>query len=270
MPTNKIRRLIGHYELVGIEDALITNWTRDDDEHRKSIRELTNWFNQKLLIAVLDEYTGGMIPTDYTVEEITTRLRARDSDAAKYDDIPEREITDVVQWLQNNDVPVDNVIDDFVSYGTMYTYLKDVQGAVSPESQPNQRSPEERQAVVLKGVRNDLTKQPERINSRLRTLRTHYQLPKIKPDIHISVECNCPACGHAQPIADYIRYQGCTECGMHTRDKSTPDRANRDSLADGNDPAAYDRHEEFSKSRHDDVPDDTDTEVETENTSIDF
>jgi hypothetical protein len=240
MTENKIDRLIKQYELNEIEDALVAHWTREDEERRKSIRELTNWFNEKLIVAVLDEYTGGLIPSDYTVEEMTTRLRARDSDAAKYDNIPDREVTDIVQWLQNNDVPVDDVIDDLVSYGTMYTYLKEIKGAVSPDAQPDQRSPKERQADVLEGIRNDLTKQPERINSRLRTLRNHNQLPNTKPDIHVSVECNCPACGHAQPIATYIKQQGCTECKMHTRDEPISGQTSHDSLTDEDDDAAQD------------------------------
>ena len=268
MPINKIDRLIGEYGLTGIEDALVTHWTREDDKHRKSVRELTNWFNQKIMIAVLDEYTGGMIPSDYTVEEITTRLRARDSDAAKYDEIPNREITDVVQWLQDNGVSVDNVIDDFVSYGTMYTYLREIKGAVSPDAQPDGRSPEERQTDVLEGIRDDLAKQPERINSRLRTLRTHSQLPETKPDIHVSVECNCPICGHAQTISDYIEHQGCTECEMHTRDEPTPDQANHDSLAGKNDATARDTTGTEGQADHD--PSEPDTEVETNNTGINF
>jgi hypothetical protein len=241
MPTNKIDRLIERYDLTGIEDTLVRDWTQEDDQQRKSVRELTSWFNQKLVLIILDEYTGGMIPSDYTVEEITIRLQARGSDASKYNDIPNREIMDVIQWLENNDVPVDDVIDEFVSYGTMYTYLKEIRGAVSPDSQSGQRSPEERQADVLEGIRTDLAKQPERINNRLRTLRTHNQLPETKPDIHVSVECNCPACGHAQSIADYIKQQGCTECEMHTRDEPTPSQTNRDSLADKDQNTAHDK-----------------------------
>jgi hypothetical protein len=235
MPTNKIDRLVEQYELTGVEDLLETHWTREDNQRRKSIRELTSWFNQKLMVSVLDEYTGGMIPSDYSVEEITTRLRARGSDAEKYDKIPNREVREVVQWLQDNNIPIEDVIDDFVSYGTMYTYLKDIKGAVHPDSQPDQRSPKERQADVLEGIHNDLSKQPERLNSRLRTLRNHTQLPETKPDLHISVECNCPACGYAQSIADYIKHQGCTECGLNTRDEPTPDQTNSDLLTDEND-----------------------------------
>jgi broad-specificity NMP kinase len=241
MSKNKIDRLIEEYELTGIEESLVRDWTHEDDQRRKSVRELTSWFNQKLVMVILDRHTGGMIPSDYTVKEITTRLHARGSNSSKYNDIPDREIMDIVQWLQNNDVPVENVIDDFVSYGTMYTYLKEIRGAVSPDSQPDQRSPEGRQADVLEGIRTDLAKQPERINSRLRTLRTHNQLPETKPDIHISVECNCPACGYAQPIADYIEHQGCTECEVHTRDELTPDQTNRKSHADKDENTAHDK-----------------------------
>jgi hypothetical protein len=243
MPKNKIDRLIEQYELTGLEESLVRDWTREDDQRRKSVRELTSWFNQKLVMVILDDYTGGMIPSNYTVEKITTRLQARGSDASKYKDIPDREIMDVIHWLQNNDVPIDDVIDDFVSYGTMYTYLKEVRGAVSPDSQPDQRSPEKRQADVLDGIRTDLGKQPERINSRLRTLRNHNQLPETKPDIHVSIECNCPACGHAQPIANYVEQQGCTECEMHTRNKQTVERTHRDPCPDKNDGTDYDKIE---------------------------
>jgi len=232
MSANKVSRVIEQYELTGVEESLVRDWTQEDDQRRKSIRELTSWFNQKLVMVILDEYTSGMIPSEYTIEGITKRLQARDSSASKYDDISDREIMTVVQWLQDNDVPVDDIIDDLVSYGTMYTYLKEVRGAVSPDSQPDQRSQEKRQSDVLESIRTDFSKQPERINSRLRTLRAHNQLPGTKADIHISVECNCPACGHAQPIADYIEQQGCTECEMHTRDELTPDQTNHGSHED--------------------------------------
>jgi hypothetical protein len=235
MSRNKVSRLIKQYELNGIEGSLVRYWTQKDDQQRKSVRELTSWFNQRLVMVILDEYTEGMIPSEYSIEEITTRLQAHSSDASKYKDIPNREIMDVVHWLQNNDVPIDDVIDDFVSYGTMYTYLKEVRGAVSPDSQPDQRSPEKRQADVLDGIRTDLGKQPERINSRLRTLRNHNQLPETKPDIHVSIECNCPGCGHAQPIANYVKQQGCTECEMHTRDEQIVDQTNRHSRPDKDD-----------------------------------
>jgi hypothetical protein len=239
MSKNKIDRLIEQYELTGIEESLVRDWTQEDDQRRKSVRELTSWFNQRLVMVILDEYTGGMIPSDYTVEEITTRLRARGSNASKYNDIPDREIIDVTQWLQNNDINVDDLIDDFVSYGTMYTYLKENRGVESPDSRPDQRSPKERQADVLDGIRADLAKQPERINSRLRTLRNHSQLPETKPGIYISVECNCPACGHAQPIVDFIEQQGCSKCEMHTRDEPSPDQP--DPKLDKDENTAYDK-----------------------------
>jgi hypothetical protein len=219
MSENKISRLIQQYDLTGVESSLVRYWTHESDQQRKSVRELTSWFNQELMKIVLDEYTGGMIPSEYTTEEITVRLQAHDSTASKYREIPNREITDVLQWLRENDVPVDELIDDFVSYGTMYTYLREVMEVSPPKSNQNQRSPEERQADVLEGIRRDLTKQSERINNRLRTLRNSTQLPDTKPDIHVSAECNCPGCGYAQSIDNFIREQGCTKCEMHTRNK---------------------------------------------------
>jgi hypothetical protein len=218
MATTKIDRLIEKYELVGMEQRLVREWTRETDR-RKSIRELTTLFNTELLTDVLDDHTHGMVPAEYSIEAMVTRLRARDSEAAKYDDVPDREITDVVEWLRDNGVPVDELTDDFVSRGTMHTYLKDIKAADSPAARATDLSPDERRQEAIEGVRRDMEGRLDRIERRLRTLQTHDQLPEPEPDVEFSADCYCPNCGHGQPIVDYIENRGCSECEFHIRNR---------------------------------------------------
>lgn len=194
-PSSKVARLIDEYELSeGIGDELETLWTADG-ERRESLRSLADRFNQRLLESVMID-TGlsvidGEVSNLYrllTDEEVSSgsRLEAR-------------------RRLERQDVAVDQLIDDFVSYQAIRYYLTEYRNA-EYEQTPND-------PVDTIGER--IT----RLQSRLRsvtesgidglTQRGHLELGAYR--VFVDVDILCKDCDTQYSIGDLLRRGGC-EC----------------------------------------------------------
>jgi antitoxin component HigA of HigAB toxin-antitoxin module len=191
--------LIEKYDLKGIGKELEERWTRG--ENRSSLRELADYFNQQILRTVLESGDANLLEGEvenfYELlynEEVTSGVRHRTK-----------------HRIQQYGVDVDTLEDDFVSYQSIRTYLKDYRGTTLPESsQSFEEQVEQKQDTV------------RRLSTRLSTVaqRSLETLAKVDGftlgDIEtiVSVRVHCTDCNTQRPISKVLANRGC-ECGSH-------------------------------------------------------
>lgn len=227
MAGDKIETLLETHELTDFGEHLVTLWTRDDDADRYSVRDLTRQFNTKLVTEALHEYADGVAPADYTPRELVRILRARVSDAEKYNDVTPGTIADVEVWFDEHGIPIDTVTDSLVSYGTMHSYLKDKRGASLPETSrdavtpPEQLTPSDVQEKRLNRISTYRDTFRQYTEAEFDKLQEWNLAPDVTPDVYIEIYISCPNCGARYTATEYIEQQGCATCDTHTRDTTT-------------------------------------------------
>ncbi len=116
----KISKIAEKYELENIDDFLIQHWTAEESE-RKSLRELADMFNQKVLFAAAtnSKFTNSELEQYYSI--------LADNNAAQSEQVRLR------RQLEKEGIDIEEVRSDFVTHQTIYTYLTDVVNAEPPE-----------------------------------------------------------------------------------------------------------------------------------------
>lgn len=135
---SKVGRLIEEYDLHGLGAELERLWTADED--RRSLRDLADYFNQQLLMQALE--TAAVQPLDGEIEN-TYRLLTND-------EVSSAEYTRIKRRLERDGVDVETLLDDFVTYQAIRTYLKDQRGA---EYTPDETDPLKREETNLQKLR---------------------------------------------------------------------------------------------------------------------
>lgn len=111
---SKVAQLIDRYGLEGLGEELEYLWTTDDENERRSLRDLAEYFNRQLLEASLAEagtqHVSGEVETIY-------RLLADD-------DTTSADRTRIERRLERDGIDVADLRSDFVSYQAIRTYLK--------------------------------------------------------------------------------------------------------------------------------------------------
>lgn len=114
----KVVRLIEEYGLGDIGEQLEHRWTTDGDD-RMSLRDLADYFNQQLLAESMAD--AGMQPLSGEIENVYRLLTAGDVGGA--------DRTRARRRLEREDINVEQLERDFVTYQAIRTYLKDHRGA---------------------------------------------------------------------------------------------------------------------------------------------
>jgi len=115
---SKVATAIDAYGLDGIGAELEARWSRERD--RWSLRRLADYFNTELLTQALRNTDGATLDTDPA--GVYDRLRS--------DDRATR--TGAERLLEREDVAVDDLRDEFVSYQAIRTYLRSHRDAEPP------------------------------------------------------------------------------------------------------------------------------------------
>lgn len=118
----KVARLVDEYDLDGLGDRLVEQWTAPADE-RESLRSLAESFNRRLLRAALE--SAGVRPLESELD--TYHAVLTDGDAGT------GERVDVERELERAGVDVDALKSDFVTHQAVHTYLTDHRGVSLPE-----------------------------------------------------------------------------------------------------------------------------------------
>lgn len=194
-PKPKVARLLEAYDLEGLGDELEAQWTHPDD--RKSLRTLADLFNERLLRATLEDTTVETITDDvghlYALlggEEGSRgeRLRAR-------------------RRLERAGVDVDRLVDEFVSYGAVRSYLVGYRDASLPDASDDEVRQTERDAI--EGLRQRTVAVTE---SKLARLRETDRLDLGSHRVLATVQVVCEDCQSQYDVTELLEKEGC-DCG---------------------------------------------------------
>jgi hypothetical protein len=192
--SNKVARLIAEYHLAeSLGDKLERLWTAEDQQ-RKSLRDLADLFNQRLLERAMD--SAGISTVDGEISNLYRLLTA--------DDVSSGMRTEARNRLEQDGVDVKQLERDFVSYQAIRSYLTKYRNAsYEPPSDSKQVE------SVLDSIR--------RLQSRLRSL-TEGSLDRLRSTeritlgefrLFIDVDVLCEDCGEQYGVIDLLERGGC-------------------------------------------------------------
>jgi len=193
-PSNKVARLLEAYGVdEGLGDELEALWTADGSE-RKSLRDLADYFNRRLLEAALSSADTATVDGEaanlyrlLTAENVSSGMR-----------------TEARTRLERAGVDVEQLERDFVTYQAIRSYLKTYRGAEyegtsDEESVENVRETVQRlQSRVQRVVENGLTR-----------LRSTDRLTLGEFRLFVDIDVLCETCGAQYGVVDLLKRGGC-------------------------------------------------------------
>lgn len=188
---SKVARLIEAYDLLGIGEEMERLWT--DEEGRKSLRDLAEYFNQSVLEAALEEADVQLL--DGEIENIYRLLTDEEVGAA--DRIRAR------RRLEREGMDVDRLLDDFVTYQAIRSYLQTHRGA---EYTPDETDPLER---ALSNVRQLQGRIDSVTEGKLQQLRDADNLTLGDFRTIVSVQVYCEDCNTQLGVEELLEQGGC-------------------------------------------------------------
>lgn len=183
----KVARLIEEYELDNLGAEMERLWTAESDE-RRSLRDLAEIFNQKLLEKEMVD--AGLETLDGEVQNFYRLLTG--SDVRKADQMRTQ------RRLEREGLDVDALIKDFVTYQAIRNYLKEVRGA---EFTPNKQDPLERETENIQKLRGRVASVTE---GKLELLRegNHLKIGTFRTFVDTNVICE--DCGSQYEITELL------------------------------------------------------------------
>jgi len=189
---SKVARLIDEYDLNGLGEEMARRWTAEDD--RWSFRDLADHFNQAILEAAMEAEGAQLLDGE---AENTYRLLTNE-------DVGEADKTRVRRRLEREGIEVDDLLDDFVSYQAIRTFLTKHQGA---EYTPDETDPLERERENVQQLRG-------RIDSvtagKLEQLRDSGELKLGEFRTLVDVRVICEDCHAQYDIVELLERGGCS------------------------------------------------------------
>lgn len=193
MRKSKVERLLDDYDLRDVGETLEKRWLGTDGT-RYSLRELESWFNRQLLRAAMED--AGMNPLDGEVENLYRLL----SD----DDVSSGMRTQACNRLERNDVDVERLEDDFVSYQSIRTYLRNYRDVSAPTDEETDRVEREMENVQrLKSRFSAVTE------SKLEGLRKADEIQLGSFRVLADLRVFCETCGSQYPIEEFLERGHC-------------------------------------------------------------
>ncbi|MEF8901187.1 MAG: hypothetical protein V5A25_08200 [Halovenus sp.] len=193
---SKVARLIEEYELSGIGETLEQRWTATED--RSSLRDLADYFNRQLLQAALD--SAGSDSLDGEIENLYRLLTDDDVTSGVREQARNR--------LERDGVDPAKLEDDFVTYQSVRTYLRNYRDASAPTTggSPEDRIERKRLTIQRLSARlADVTKKS------LRELASASIISLGEFDVIVTVRVHCTSCGTQQSVSSLLDNRGC-EC----------------------------------------------------------
>ena len=187
----KVARLLETYNLDGVGAELETAWTAD--ENRRSLRELADYLNKKLLCRRLDETDRQFI--DDEIDLIYRVLQDEESDHADRARIRRR--------LERAGVDVETLRSDFVTYQAVRTYLKNDRGAEYTRDGPGALERESENLEQLRGRIAAVT------NGKIERLRDSGDLTLGEFHVLVNTRVVCEDCGSHKTVSELLGAGGC-------------------------------------------------------------
>jgi hypothetical protein len=188
---SKVAKLIEEYGLDGLGEEMAQRWTAEND--RLSLRDLTDHFNQAVLETALESSGAKML--DGEVEN-TYRLLTDE-------DVGEADRTRARRRLERDGVDVEDLLDDFVSYQAIRTFLTKHQGA---EYTPDETDPLERETNNVQQLRGRVDSVTE---GKLEQLRDSGELTLGEFRTLVDVRVVCEDCNTQYDVVELLGRGGC-------------------------------------------------------------
>lgn len=191
----KVARLIEEYDLEGLGDQLVEQWTAPKDE-RESLRSLAELFNRRVLRAALEP--AGVHPLESELDAYLSVLTDGD--------VSTGERVDVEQELERAGIDIDALTSDFVTHQAVHTYLTDYRGVSLPEESVSSADRIERGRGTI-----------DRLEGRLSTVTTsvleglrdagHIRLGNFR--VFTRIEVYCDDCDSQMGVGELLTSGGC-------------------------------------------------------------
>jgi hypothetical protein len=189
---SKVGRVIEAYELDGQGEWLETHWTGDGVE-RRSLRDLADAFNRRVLEAAMQE--AGMDPLENDVQSTYDLLTDDEASSGTRVDLRNR-----LEW---NGIDVESLESDFVSHQAVHTYLTKARGVEreEPETDPREKGLEtiERLQGRTQAVTADT----------LDRLANGGEIDLEGFGVFVDIRITCDDCGTQYQVADLVEQGGC-------------------------------------------------------------
>lgn len=191
-PNSKVARVIDEYGLDGMGERLEASWTGDGGE-RTSLRDLADEFNRSVLEAAIRDAGGTAVSDDV---ETTYRLLT-DDDVSEADRMRKR------RELEQEDVDVSEVCDDFVTHQAVHTYLTKYREAELPDRSADRV---QRKIETLERLQGRTSVVAE---STIEGLVNSEDIADHEYEVFVDIRVVCSECGTGYAIGELIRQGGC-------------------------------------------------------------
>lgn len=169
-----------------VDEYLVKRWTGEDGNPSQGYKQLTEWFNKRLLKQVYER--NGR-------DTMSTRIESEYEALTGDDDLVRQE---VMNDLEVDEIAADSLVEDMVSWSTMRRHLNECLGA-EKESTSTQSNWE---IESLDFFRNHVT---DRVGSALRSLASKDKLPGAhQADVEVQIKLSCPECPTRVPVEDAV------------------------------------------------------------------
>jgi hypothetical protein len=190
---SKVARLIETYGLHEMGAEMERRWTAEED--RWSLRGLAAEFNRSVLETALEE--AGEQVLDGEVENLYRLLTD--------DDVGRADRTRARRRLEREGIDVDALVDDFVTYQAVRTYLKSYRDA---SYTPDETDPLEREVRNVQRLRGRIDSVTE---GKLEGLRDRGELTLGEFRILVDVRVVCEDCNTQADVVELLEAGDC-EC----------------------------------------------------------
>lgn len=190
----KVQRKIESYDLSDLDERMVEWWTSTDGE--MSLRDIAENFNRKLLREAM--VANGIDPLDGQVEN-THRLLADD-------DVGRGVRTKTRKRLEQQGIDVDGLVDDFVSYQSIYRHLNDCLDTEYTKSDP---SPKRRRRKAKERIFSLKSRTEAVTTDALTQLIENDALDAEEFDVLVDVSTTCADCHRRYSIDELLENEGC-------------------------------------------------------------
>jgi hypothetical protein len=192
-PSSKVARLINEYDLDNLGAELEYYWTADGSD-RLSLRNLADFFNKRLLEQAIrdSDLNSFEVDIDSTYENLTS------------DDVSTGVRTDTRNQLEQHGVDVDDLLDDFITYQAIHSYLKEWR-----EVEYETITDEEKIEKDLQSIQRLITRTQSVTEDRVEKLRNTDRMDVDDFGVLIHVEILCQNCGKQYSLQSFFEERGC-------------------------------------------------------------
>jgi hypothetical protein len=169
-----------------VDDHLVERWTGSGDAPAVGYKQLTEWFNKRLLKRAYER--NGR-------DTMRTRIDGEYEALRGEDDIVRREVMDD---LRADGIDARSLVDDMVSWSTMRRHL---QGCLDAEKAAQEATTE----WELRSLDIARSQMASKAVSALKSLATKEELPDAhRADVEVQVKLSCPECPTRVPLEDAV------------------------------------------------------------------